>query len=515
MSLFSGQLFTVLRHRRVRITAAAFGLLIMILLALFGLWKSVHYIWLAHGETIAERQKFDPIMTATWRKLNWCEALNAGPSCPHQQRPWFNPRLPPVNQPPNFPYEISPVGNNWFTYSALDPGSILPSKSFKWKNGLSITGSHSEPMIAWHGTLHSHTGWSDGAATPQDAFAFASNQGGLDFLAVTDHPEFWFFNPERTWGQLKEIAVMAETPDFVALPGFEYSSPIFGHYIVLGSAGVCSAVKCSTLEDFYQWLQLPENHEALVAFAHPQVQRDNATKFEFREMEFIPGLKRQMFGVEVIHWSGHDRFLFGFSGSQPFIDEALAKGWQPGALGSQDNHGLNWGLPNSRIGVLAKSLNRSNLMEALRARRFYATSSRDLELSFDVALPGQPWMQMGSAIATARTSRNIVKSPNKATAVATRLRLFEPDEFNVPRRIEWILDGRIVGRQDFEGLPNELSNSEGDEKYYGGEILSSFPESLVRDGRRHYVYVRVYMGEDFATYAQTSPIIFTPELTLN
>ena len=81
---------------------------------------------------------------------------------------------------------------------------------------------------------------------------------------------------------------------------------------------------------------------------------------------------------------------------------------------------------------------------------------------------------------------------------------------NAPRRIEWILDGQIVGRLDFENLPHELSSRALEENYYSGEILGSLPESMLNDGQQHYIYVRMFMANDFATYAQSSPIIFTP-----
>lgn len=474
-------------------------------------WKGAHRAWLTVDEPVNERQPIRLITETGWRKLEWREALNPSTDASRLMEtrglPWFDPRLPPSYEPPDFPYERSGIGDSWFHYSPSDPGSVLPATKFKWKRGLSISASDTRPMIAWHGTLHSHSGWSDGAGTPSDAYAFGRDIGGLDFLAVTDHPEYWLFNPGRTWEQLREIAEISNTPDFLALPGFEYSNPVYGHYIVIGSGSVCSAVKCPELTDFYSWLTRPENDGALIAFAHPLVQKDNATRYEFNQMSFYPALQSKMFGMEVIHWSGHDRFQFGFSGKQPFIDEALAKGWRPGALGSQDNHGINWGLPNSRVGVLMDTLTRENLMDALRARRFYATSSRDLQLSFDVRVPGSEWIPMGGEVQVKG-----LKPANQGAAgkFETRLRLFEPDEFNVPRRIEWILDGRVAGRLDFESLPHELAGSVANENYYAGEITGNVPLGEILDGNNHYLYARIFIGPDFNALAQTSPVIITP-----
>ena len=502
-----GQIF----QKRLPVLAALAGILLGIILVPWTSWKAVHYLWLSSDEMPNERQSMRIVMDSSWRKLDWKEALQPDQDALRTMEikglPWFDPRLPPSYEPPGFPYERGGVGDYWFEYSPADPGSLLPATKFKWKNGLSIRPSGAKPMMAWHGTLHSHTGWSDGSATPADAYAFARDLGGLDFMAVTDHPEYWLFNPGRNWEQLKEIAVMADSPGFLAVRGFEYSNPVFGHYIVIGSDGVCSAVKCPDLKDFYDWLTRPENKDALVAFAHPMVQKDNASRFEFQHMSFFPPLESRMFGMEVIHWSGHDRFQFGYSGKQPFLDEALAQGWRTGALGSQDNHGMNWGLANSRIGVLMEHLTHENLMDALRARRFYATSSRDLELSFEARTGNGDWTPMGGQIDTGKTDAN--SKPENET-IETRLRLFEPDEFNVPRRIEWILDGRIAGRLDFDDLPHELAGSEAGETYYAGEITGHLPVKEVRDGRPHYLYARVLIGPWFEAVAQTSPVIINP-----
>ena len=37
------------------------------------------------------------------------------------------------------------------------------------------------------GNIHSHTSYSDGTGTPEDAYRYARHTGHLDFLAITDH----------------------------------------------------------------------------------------------------------------------------------------------------------------------------------------------------------------------------------------------------------------------------------------------------------------------------------------
>ena len=46
-------------------------------------------------------------------------------------------------------------------------------------------------QLVYFGNLHSHTSYSDGSGTPDDAYRHARNTAGLDFLAVTEHNHRW------------------------------------------------------------------------------------------------------------------------------------------------------------------------------------------------------------------------------------------------------------------------------------------------------------------------------------
>lgn len=90
------------------------------------------------------------------------------------------------------------------------------------------------PVRVFFGNLHSHTSYSDGSATPADAFRHARDEAGLDFLAVTEHnhagaPSSIPGNPALYNGpqatSLKSAAGrFTEDGVFVALYGQEFSS---------------------------------------------------------------------------------------------------------------------------------------------------------------------------------------------------------------------------------------------------------------------------------------------------
>ena len=84
----------------------------------------------------------------------------------------------------------------------------------------------------YFGLLHSHTADSSGTGTPAEAYAYAAETGGLDFLAVTDHSASFDGAAEAAlgedacavssiWQQGREAAVRATNDAFLALYGFE------------------------------------------------------------------------------------------------------------------------------------------------------------------------------------------------------------------------------------------------------------------------------------------------------
>jgi hypothetical protein len=95
-----------------------------------------------------------------------------------------------------------------------------------------------------HADLHNHTLMSDGDGTPEAAFA-SLRGAGLDVAALTDHATIGMDIPgmsscgecaslaginEEKWAQAKQIADDNDEPGrFVAIRGFEWSSPTLGH----------------------------------------------------------------------------------------------------------------------------------------------------------------------------------------------------------------------------------------------------------------------------------------------
>jgi hypothetical protein len=243
-----------------------------------------------------------------------------------------------------------------------------------------------ENYNTYFGFLHSHTKLSDGEGTVAQAYQYARDVGGLDIFAVTDHGELlaiWPWNNE--WNQIKNAANTYYQPgSYVTLWGFEYSNFITGHISILNTNDFTSFITDIGIGDLYNWLNA--RPEGFATFNHPG--KYDALGTEFLHFDITDtAVIAQMAGVET--WNGAGNFDQYFyqntwsSSNGSYLDVGNRKGWFLGALGAQDNHQQQWGTMNDyRTGVLARNLTREEVIDAYRARRFYATEDKDLHLDF-------------------------------------------------------------------------------------------------------------------------------------
>jgi hypothetical protein len=249
----------------------------------------------------------------------------------------------------------------------------------------------------YFGYLHAHTSFSDGSGTPEEAYQYAREIGKLDFFAITDHGELIIFWPwNKKWDKIKAAADANNIPgSFVALWGFEWSNPLLGHMNIINTSDYTNCLTHFTLDGIYDWLQ--DRPSGFGTFNHPGDY--DSLMMEFRHFDRTDSdAVAQMVGVETWNSSnGFSRYYYknNWAGcDESYLDTGDQKGWLLGALGGQDNHDKSWGTKNQfRTAVLAKELTRDGIVEAYRARRFYATEDKDLYLDFRCS--GYP---MGSQI---------------------------------------------------------------------------------------------------------------------
>ena len=243
--------------------------------------------------------------------------------------------------------------------------------------------AHTGQYKLYYGYMHAHTSLSDGKGKPRDAYRMARDDAKLDFFAVTDHAlsiPMWPWDAK--WNRTGKVAdEFNEDGRFVALRGFEWSSPTFRHINVLGTVSFTTCLVSPTMGSFYSWLR--SHPEAVCRFNHPGYA--DKLDMEFEHFALSMRVVDQMVGIEMFNKDrGIDVFFNkGYGKGRRFLDEAIAKGWFTGVVGGQDNHRRNWGIRSSdRVGVWAKSLTREGILDAYRGRRTFVTEDSDLSLSF-------------------------------------------------------------------------------------------------------------------------------------
>lgn len=91
--------------------------------------------------------------------------------------------------------------------------------------------------FVYMGHIHNHTIISGAKGTPEEAYAYARDIAGMDFLCITDHAEEV---SSREWTDLTAAAdLYNDDNSFVTFRGFEWSSSsIYGHVSITGTGRV-------------------------------------------------------------------------------------------------------------------------------------------------------------------------------------------------------------------------------------------------------------------------------------
>ena len=130
------------------------------------------------------------------------------------------------------------------------------------------------------------------------------------------------------------------------------------------------------LQQYYNVLKQFPN--SVSQFNHP-----GTTFGDFKDFaNYDPQIDKLITLIEV----GNGEGPIGSSGYFPsysYYDRALQKGWHVAPTNNQDNHKGMWGDANTaRTVVLADSLTRDNIYDAIRNRRTYATEDNDLKIKY-------------------------------------------------------------------------------------------------------------------------------------
>jgi hypothetical protein len=241
----------------------------------------------------------------------------------------------------------------------------------------------------YYGYLHAHSSLSLdalllGSPGPFAAYDYARNVAGLDFLGLSDHAEFISLWPWFDAWKVLQAAADAYNKDgtFVALRGFEYTNPIYGHLNVFDTPDFVATWSALTLRQFYTWLS--RYPDAVATFNHPGDY--DFLHLEFKHFTYFSAVGHQVMGIELLtHGANYGQYSVGYNPDDGlgYLDEANHAGWHIASVSAQDNHSGGWGtIDDYRTAVLAPALTRADILEALQHRRFYSTQDKNLVMSF-------------------------------------------------------------------------------------------------------------------------------------
>lgn len=293
------------------------------------------------------------------------------------------------------------AGASWNDYTTPIKLSSLPAtiKTYATAEGLmdsstttlNFTQKENTNYNIYFGQLHSHTNYSDGLGTVDEAYTYARDNAKVDFIAVTDHSNSLDNASTSTitegsksteWVGGHAAADKYTSESFVGIYGYEMTwSNGTGHMNTFNTQGfenreTAKYKNADGLKQYYDVLkQVPDS---ISQFNHP-----GSTFGDFNDFAYYdPQIDKQITLIEV----GNGEGAIGSSGyfaSYEYYTRALDKGWHLSPTNNQDNHLGKWGNANTaKTVVLADSLTRENIYDAMRNMRTYATEDKNLRIKY-------------------------------------------------------------------------------------------------------------------------------------
>jgi hypothetical protein len=239
----------------------------------------------------------------------------------------------------------------------------------------------SNAQNVYFGDLHIHSNYSSDAIGNIDTiYNKARHNAKFDFICITDHD---FSLTDSSWEVQKQITDKYYEPGrFVTLIGYEWTAhPVtrFGHRIILyrDNSGPLFRIERNenTIEDLFTKLR---KQEAIINIAHPDhgpYESDTSYKSYLQKNIEIFGSNKARFEY------------FGNSNAPPkqvnghSVQNWLANGSIFGFLGVSDDHSGRPGI-GGITAVIADTLTRESLFDAINRRHVYATTGPKIKMSF-------------------------------------------------------------------------------------------------------------------------------------
>jgi hypothetical protein len=308
-----------------------------------------------------------------------------------------------------------------------------------WSNPVCVTATAPRERLFW-GDPHWQTFFSDGIRCPEELYAFARNEGFLDFGAISDHMEAV---TDRQWDYFQAVTNDYNEPGrFVTLQGQEWThhnpqkgAPGHRNIYYRGNGGPAlrsTDPDCDTLEKLWQKL---DSLKAIDCLAIPHHSANTVMGVDWAQ-----GWNSKYEKAVEIHsvWGNSEKpasagnpmplqtkDLKGEMAGRHVVD-ALKLGYRFGFVGGGDIHDgrpgddlhnfsyppRNWkSAPEGFTAVRIAALTRENVFDAMAGHRTYATTKRRIYLDTQLTGAGSlPTLQISAASEEGLESIAIVRN---------------------------------------------------------------------------------------------------------
>ena len=261
----------------------------------------------------------------------------------------------------------------------------------------------------YYGNLHAHTEYSDGNQdatpmgidTPLESYQFADASQHFDFLGISEHNHSQAGMQLANYALGRAQATQATTPTFVALHGTEWGVISGGGHMLVYGVNELFGWEAGNYDTYvprndYQALmrQINRRPGAFALLAHPDRSDYGGL---MTSAPFSPTADSALVGTPFRSGPATTAStLYDQTGTsyEARYRDMLALGYHVGISLDHDNHKNTFGRSTTgRTVVLAPALTEADLLQALRARRFYASDDWNAQVTLE--LNGQP---MGSIL---------------------------------------------------------------------------------------------------------------------
>jgi hypothetical protein len=229
----------------------------------------------------------------------------------------------------------------------------------------------------YFGQIHSHSAYSDGQGTPDQAYTWARDMGHADFFSLTDHSNHFDsdldWENSQKWADLKAVADKYNVDgQFTAFGGYEMTwgakSAWWGHMNTFNTDWFESSNNLAVnLPEYYK--KLIESPGSISQFNHPGDAFGDFEGFGYYSEEADNAIP--LFEIKYPdHYTNYIR--------------ALDKGWHVAPTNNQDNHSGNWVTYNdTRTVALAHNLTRADIYDAFRNMRVYSSEDKNIRVVYE------------------------------------------------------------------------------------------------------------------------------------